>query len=120
VNRTYDAEDFVKAYLYPYLSHDQFHQGAGQGQIRVQAHMTPSKEFIDVTVTKPDSRISFRSVRTNRFLKALLPLTATQSLRNNIADRTLRADSDASCSVEGNQVNTFDNVTYRVSLSPGS
>jgi hypothetical protein len=112
-NRTDDAEDFVKAYLYPYLSNDRFHNGAGEGQIHVQAHMTPNKEYIDVTITKPHSRISFRSIRTNQLLKAFLPLTATQSWANNVRDRALRADSEASCSLEGNQVNTFDNVTYR-------
>lgn len=112
-NRTDDVEDFVKAYLYPYMSHDRFHEGAGERQINVQAHMTPNKDFIDVTITKPNSRLSFRSIRTNRLVKALLPLTATQSMANNFADRTLRVDSETSCNIEGNQVNTFDNVTYR-------
>ena len=96
------------------MSHDRFHEGAGERQIRVQAHMTPNQEFIDVTVTKPNSRLSFRSIKTNRFLRTIFPLTATQSLANNIRDRSLRVDSEAFCSIEGNQVNTFDNVTYRV------
>jgi hypothetical protein len=113
LNRTDDVEDFVKAYLYPYMSHDRFHQGAGERTIRVQAHMTPSKDFIDVIVTKPNSRLSFRSIRTNRFVRAFLPLTATQSMANNFRDRAFRLDSESSCNIEGNQVNTFDNVTYR-------
>jgi hypothetical protein len=112
-NRTDDAEDLVKAYLYPYMSHDRFHDGAGERTIRVQAHITPDKEFVDVTITKPNSRLSFRSIRTNDFVKALLPLTATQALPKNVRDRVFRADSDPSCNVEGNQINTFDNVTYR-------
>jgi len=120
LNRTDDAEDFCKAFLYPYMSHDRFHEGAGERTLRVQAHMTPNKEFIDVTVTKPNSRLSFRSIKTNNFLKTLLPLTATQSLVNNIKDRALRSDNEAACQIQGNHVSTFDNVTYRVSHFPSS
>jgi hypothetical protein len=112
-NGTYHVEDFVKAYLYPYLSTDRFHEGTGERAIRIQAHMTPQRDFIDVIITKPNSRISFRSIHPNRLAKTLFPLTATQSLAENVRDRVLRADSEASCSIEGNQINTFDNVTYR-------
>jgi len=81
--------------------------------MQVDFHMLPNKEFIDVTITKPNSRISFRGIKTTKYVKFALPLTATQSLYNNINDRTLRADSEPSCSIQGNTVNTFDNVTYR-------
>jgi len=112
-NRTMDFEDFLKAVFYVHLSNDQFHEGAGPGQINIDARMTPNNNYYDVHITKPNSRISFRSVRTNGFTKAVFPLTATQTLFNNVQDRLFRADSEPACSFQGNTVNTFDNVTYR-------
>lgn len=112
MNATYAIEDAIKANLYSFLSNDQFHQGAGEGQLQLDAFMVPNKEFIDVVITKPHSLMSFRNMKTNEFVKTVLPLTATQSLYYNAADRFARVDFKPSCSIEGNMVNTFDNVTY--------
>jgi hypothetical protein len=120
INRTDDVEDFAKALLYPYVSTDRFHDGAGKGQLRVEFHITPNKEFLDVHITKPNSKLSFQSIRTNRAIRAALPFTATQSLVHNMKDRALRSESDPSCSIQGNFVNTFDNVTYRFSDKAGT
>jgi hypothetical protein len=113
VNASDALQDFAKALLYPYVSHDRFHEGAGEKKVRVEFSITPNKEFLDVHITKPHSKLSFQSIRTNRAIRAVMPFTATQSLANNMRDRAFRADSDPFCNIENGYVNTFDNVTYR-------
>jgi hypothetical protein len=119
LNRSDDFEDFAKALLYPYVSTDRFHEGAGEKKLRVEFFLTPNKQFLDVHITKPHSKLSFQSIRTNRAIQNALPFTATQSWANNVRDRAFRADSNPSCSIQGNYVNTFDNVTYRFSDQAG-
>jgi hypothetical protein len=114
-NASYNAEDLVKTLFYPYMSHDRTHQGAGEGQAQVSYRMTPDKQFFNVEIIKPNSRLTFQDIKTNNFFQAAMPPTATQSFHQNMADRLFRSDSQPSCTLEGNYVNTFDNVTYRFS-----
>lgn len=115
MNATYYAQDLMNAFFYPYFSNNRFHDGAGDKQARVEFSMTPNMEFLDIHITKPHSKLSIQSVRTNRFIRAFLPFTATQSMVENIKDRALRNEAQPSCNLENNYVNTFDNVTYRFS-----
>jgi hypothetical protein len=114
-NASYNFEDIAKSLFYPYMSHDRTHQGAGEGQAEVYFQITPDREFASLEVIKPNSRLTFEDVKTSPAFRAALPLTATQSVQQNIADRLFRADSQPSCQLESNYVNTFDNVTYRFS-----
>jgi len=114
-NASYNFEDVVKSLLFPYMSHDRTHQGAGEGQAQFSFEITPDREFASLEIIKSNSRLTFEDVKTNRFFRAVLPLTATQSLPQNVADRLFRSESQPSCQLEGNYINTFDNVTYRFS-----
>jgi hypothetical protein len=114
-NASYNFEDIVKTLFYPYMSHDRTHQGAGEGQAQVFFKITPDRQFASLEIIKSNSRLTFEDVKTNRFFQAVLPPTATQSLPQNVADRLFRADSQPSCNLQGNYINTFDNVTYRFS-----
>jgi hypothetical protein len=114
-NATYNVEDFFKTLFYPYMSHDRLHQGAGEKQAQFAFRMTPDRQFFNVEIIKPNSRLTFEDIKTNKFFQTVFPLTATQSFSQNIADRLFRSDSQPSCTLEGNYINTFDNVTYRFS-----
>lgn len=112
-NYTYKVEDFAKAMLYPYVSHDRFPESPlGEKKLVLNFEMTPDREFLTVHIDKPTARLSFRDVKTTWWVKKFLPLTATQSVFENVRDRTLRVYSEPSCTLEGRFVNTFDNVTY--------
>jgi len=113
-NVTYMVEDMAKAMLWRHVSHNRYplNGGAGEKKLLMDFEMTPDREFITVHITKPTARLSFRDVMTTRMVKRWLPLTATQTIWENIRDRTLRFYSEPSCTLEGRFVNTFDNVTY--------
>lgn len=114
-NASYQFEDVVKSLFYPYMSHDRTHPGAGEGQAQIQFQITPDRQFASLEIIKSNSRLTFEDVKTNRVFRAVLPLTATQSVQQNVADRLFRSESQPSCQLEGNYINTFDNVTYRFS-----
>ena len=92
-NASYNVEDIVKSLFFPYMSHDRTHQGAGEGQAQVSFQITPDREFASLEIIKSNSRLTFEDVKTNRFFRAVLPLTATQSLPQNVADRLFRSES---------------------------
>ena len=75
------------------MSHDRLHQGAGEGQAQLAFRMTPNKQFFSVELIKPNSRLTFEDIKTNKLFQAVFPLTATQSLQQNVADRLFKADS---------------------------
>jgi hypothetical protein len=114
-NASYNFEDAIKTVLYPYMSHDRSHQGAGEGQAQFAFKITPDRQFASVELIKSNSRLTFEDVKTNRAFQAVFPFTATQSVQQNVADRLFRSESQPTCQLEGNYVNTFDNVTYRFS-----
>jgi hypothetical protein len=112
-NYTYKVEDLAKALWFPYVSHDRFPDSPlGEKKLNIDFEMTPCRDFMTVHIEKPTARLSFRDVKTNSFVKKFLPLTATQSIFENVRDRTLRFYSEPSCTLEGRHISTFDNVTY--------
>ena len=86
----------LKAVLYKYVSHNRYLEngGAGEKKILINFEMTPDREFFTFHITKPNSRISFRDIITTPLLKKVFPLTATQSIFENIRDKTLRFYSE--------------------------
>jgi hypothetical protein len=113
-NATYHVRDFVKAYLYPYMSQDYYPQSSiGQGKINLQVRLTPNKEFLTVFITRHNSVLKFQNIKTGRIIKSILPLTATQSLLNNVRDRVMKTQSEPMCALQDKFISTFDNVTYR-------
>jgi hypothetical protein len=110
----YHVQNFLKAALYPYMSENQFPESAPaqKGTFEIWGRMTPNKQFVSFHIRKPDSVLTFNDIKTGPVLKALLPLTATQTPYGNIKDRLFRSQSDSMCALEKNYVNTFDNVTY--------
>jgi len=78
--------------------------------LKVEARLTPQFDFLTLKFIRPTEQIFFEDIKLNQFARAILPFTATQTLRENVRDRVFKTQS--SCSVEGTFVNTFDNVTY--------
>jgi hypothetical protein len=113
-NVTYKMEDYLKAYLYTYMEHNRFPENEllNQQMMKIHFKMTPNKEFITLKINKPNAAIEFRNIKLTPWAKNFLPFTATQSLLENIKDRTFHLYSEQSCQIEGNWVSTFDNVTY--------
>jgi len=107
-------QDFLKAVFYPYMHHDRYpiEGGAGDKKIMVDWHMTPDRNFVNMLVVKPETRLIFKNMKTNDLVKKFLPLTSTQTIWENVRDRTLRTYSKPSCTLESNYISTFDNVTY--------
>jgi len=116
-NYLYQVEDYVKTILFPNVHHDRFpvEGAAGEKKVIVDFRMTPNKEFFNLHVIKPTTRLNIENVKTTEWIKKILPLTSTQNIFENVRDRTLRFYSEPSCTLEGKFVNTFDNVTYRFS-----
>lgn len=116
-NYLYRVEDYFKTLWYPYVSHDRYptEGGAGEKKLNVEFRMTPNKEYFNLHLVKPNTRLTYENVKTTEWIKRILPLTSTQNMFENIRDRTLRFYSEPSCTLEGKYVNTFDNVTYRFS-----
>lgn len=75
------------------MSHDRTHQGAGAGQAQFNFRVTPDQQFFNAEIIKPNSRLTFEDVKTNKYAQAFFPFTATQSVQQNVADRLFRADS---------------------------
>lgn len=116
-NYLFQVEDYVKTVLFKNMFHDRFpvETVAGEKKVIVDFRMTPDKEFFNLHIVKPTTRLTFDNVKTAQWqwLKMILPLTSTQNIFENVRDRTLRFYSEPSCTLEGKFVNTFDNVTYK-------
>jgi len=113
-NVTAQLETLIKAMGYMYLSENQVPESspAQERQIKLWARMTPCKRFISFHVHQQQSILKFENMKTNQVVKALLPLTATNTVVGNVQRRLLRSQFHPTCQLEGKYVNTFDNVTY--------
>jgi hypothetical protein len=113
----FHVQDYLKTVFYMNVYHDRFpvEGGAGEKMMNIDWHMTPDKEFVHMTIVKPETRLVFKNLKTTWWTQKFLPLTSTQNVFENVRDRTFRQYSEPSCSLENNWVNTFDNVTYKFS-----
>jgi len=113
----YLLQDTLKHILYPYMTHDRFpiEGGAGDKKMIVNWRMIPTKEYMHMTIVKPETRLIFKNIRIHDMLKKFLPLTATQTIVENVRERTLRTYFQPTCTLEKNFISTFDNVTYKFS-----
>lgn len=113
-NYLYRVEDYFKALWYPYVSHDRYPtEVSGEKKVVVDFRMAPNKEYFNLFIVKPTTRLTYENVKATEWFKKIMPLTSTQNLFENVRDRTLRFYSEPSCTLEGKYINTFDNVTYK-------
>jgi len=113
----YKLQDTLKHIFYPYMTHDRFpiEGGAGEKKMMVNWRMIPTKEYMHLTIVKPETRIIFKNIKVHDMLKKVLPLTAIQTVVENVRERTLRTYFQPTCTLEKNFISTFDNVTYKFS-----
>jgi hypothetical protein len=109
-------QDILKNTLYTYMHHDRFpveNRVQGERRMLIDWHMRPDKEFFHMNIMKPESHILFKNIKTNWWIKSLLPFTPTMTFWEHIHRRVMLPIMKPICSLESNYINTFDNVTYK-------
>jgi len=116
-NLCFKLQDTLKHIFYPYMTHDRFpiEGGAGDKKMLVNWRMIPNKEYMHLTIVKPETRIVFKNIKIHDWVKKFLPLTAIHTVVENVRERTLRTYYKPTCTLEKKFISTFDNVTYKFS-----
>lgn len=95
-NVTQQVEDFVKYLYYPYVSHNYYptpNENAPDRTIVAEFEHTPDTHFWKLIVRKPTSVLQLKDVRSGPVVHTLLPITATQTLPQNVFDYLAGNDS---------------------------
>jgi len=119
-NASYQLEDLVTAALYPYMSQDRLNVQNQQGQIKIHAHVHQSNDeddYLNVRIEKPSANIDFTAIPLSQEAEIAFPLNARQSILSRAQDYALGGNDQKECTLERQQVSTFDNTTYEAELS---
>lgn len=95
-NVTEQVEDFIKYLYYPYVSHSYYpepQETSPDRTIIAEFEHSPDTLFWNLVVRKPTSVLAFNDVRSGPVVQAVLPLTATQTLPQNLMDYFAGNDS---------------------------
>lgn len=95
-NITEQVEDFVKYLYYPYVSHSYYpepQETSPERTLIAEFEHSPDTEYWNLVLRRPDSVMTFNDVRSGPVARAVLPLTATQTLPQNLYDTVAGNDS---------------------------
>lgn len=111
----YKAQDMVKAAYQPHVSHDRFPQNPANGNSAiVNLRISPDSEYWSAIVLTNETELQIQNVPSNAAIQAALPLSAIQSVAQNIQDSILGDGSQPTCQLEGNTISSFDNVVDQI------
>jgi hypothetical protein len=119
-NATFHVEDLATAALYPYMSQDRLHVQNKDGQIKIHAKVHQSNDeadYLNVRIEKPSANIHFTAIPFSQEAEIVFPLNARQSLLSRAQDYALGGNDQKECTLERQQIVTFDNSSYEAELS---
>lgn len=83
----YDARDMVKASYQAHVSHDRFPQNPANGNSAiVKLRISPDAEYWSASVLTNETELQIQNVPSNAAIQAAFPLSAIQSVAQNIQD----------------------------------
>jgi len=119
-NASYQLEDLATAALYPYMSQDRLNVQNKQGQIKIHAHVHQSNEeddYLNVRVEKPSANIQFNAIPWSAAAETMFPINARQSVASRMQDQILGGNGQSECTIDGQQITTFDNSSYEAEFN---
>jgi hypothetical protein len=119
-NASYHVEDLATAALYQYMSQDRLHVQNKDGQIKIHAKVHQSNEeddYLNIRVEKPSANIEFTAIPLSSAVETMFPINARQSMASRVQDQILGGNDQTECTIDGQQVQTFDNSTYEAEFS---
>lgn len=119
-NATFQLEDLATAVLYPYMSQDRLHVQNKQGQIKIHAKVHQSNDednYLNIRVEKPSSNMEFTGIPLSEEAQIVFPLNGRQSILARAQDYVLGGNDQKECTIEQENISTFDNSTYEADFS---
>jgi hypothetical protein len=117
-NITRKVQSFAKYLYYPYISQNyapEREDVTPERTLIFDFEHTPNQQaqYWKLLVRHPSQVLAFEDVRSGPIFRTLLPLTATQTLPENIMNYLGGNDTQPTCQIEGRYFSTFDNVVAR-------
>jgi hypothetical protein len=119
-NATYQVEDLATAALYQYMSQDRLRVQNKEGQIKIHAKVHQSQDeddYLNIRIEKPSANIHFTAIPLSQEAQIAFPINARQSILARAQDYALQGNDQKECTLESQQIVTFDNTTYEAELS---
>lgn len=119
-NASYQLEDLMTAAFYPYMSQDRLHVQNKDGQIKIHAKVHKSNEeddYLNIRVEKPSANFEFSGIPLPSSVQTVFPINARQSVASRVQDLILGGNDQSECTIDGQQIQTFDNSSYEAEFS---
>jgi len=111
------AEELVKAYFLSQVSVHQDSSIQSQGEYQIQLDVSRAGDEAQLKVEKPGQKWIVKNIRLPQVFKGLAPISVRNSIYERIVQKLTRNQAPASCTVEPESINTFDNKTYRYEMN---
>ncbi|ODM89521.1 Vitellogenin [Orchesella cincta] len=111
----YTGRDLLKARLMRHVYHNRFPQSPATGNSAiVNLRITPDSKFWFARILTNETELLINNVPSNRVIQAALPISALQTIGQNVQDAILGSDSQLTCQLEGRLISSFDNVVGQI------
>merc|ERR1719309_1434759 len=110
----------TRAYYMPYMSIQDTsynHQDAKQEHYRMESNIAPNGKSITVSVSAANKITIFNNLHLTPYMRGLLPICVKDTLSQQLIEKVTQHGAPSRCSVENNEVSTFDKVVYDYTLN---